>query len=180
MDNSYKIITDFNKFLNEDLTIGNDTNIGIISDETIQQFKINGKWYHKSIVKPIDKENKANVTNNKINNIISNLIEERGKGYVTLYHGTDNITYDKIINSGIFNNRGIGFLTSSKKEAIEYSKNKSKYRSTEHGNVLEFHIPKWSVKRNVASGEYETEFTFELDDNGNWFPINDSILNYKK
>jgi len=180
MDKSYKIITNFNIFLNEELNIGDDTNIGIISDETIQQFKINGKWYHKSIVKPKIKEDKIIDTNNKINSIISILIEERGKGYITLYHGTDNRTYNKIISSGIFNERGIGFLTTSKKEAMDYSKNKSKYRGIEHGAVLELYIPKWSVKRNVATGEYETEFTFEMDDNGIWFPTNDSILNYNQ
>ena len=34
------------------LSIGDNTNIGIIQDETETQYQINGNWYHKSIVKP--------------------------------------------------------------------------------------------------------------------------------
>lgn len=38
-----------------ELKIGDSTNVGIIEDEYKNQFKINGNWYHKSIVKKQDK-----------------------------------------------------------------------------------------------------------------------------
>jgi hypothetical protein len=51
-----KYIINFENFLNENYTIklniGDNTNLGIIDDETETQFFINGTWYHKSLVKP--------------------------------------------------------------------------------------------------------------------------------
>jgi hypothetical protein len=43
-----KLFEDYSK----ELGVGDNTNVGAISDVTDTQFLINGTWYHKSIVKP--------------------------------------------------------------------------------------------------------------------------------
>jgi uncharacterized membrane protein len=155
---------------------GDLSNIGIIQDVYKDQYKINGTWYHKRIVTPVDSSNKEFKEQAEVNEIISKLEEERGKGFITLYHGTDSKSYESIDKKGIFGkDETISFLTSNKKEAKEYSVNKAKYRGVNSGNVLEMTIPKWSVQRNRATGEYETELTFE-NKNGKWYPTNKSIL----
>lgn len=155
---------------------GDLSNIGIIQDVYKDQYKINGVWYHKRIVTPVDSSNKEFKEQAEVNEIISKLEEERGKGFITLYHGTDSKSYESIDKKGIFGkDETISFLTSNKKEAKEYSVNKAKYRGVNGGNVLEMTIPKWSVQRNRATGEYETELTFE-NKNGKWYPTNKSIL----
>jgi preprotein translocase subunit YajC len=155
---------------------GDLSNVGIIQEVYKDQYRINNIWYHKRMITPVDDSDKEVKEQAEVNDIISKLEEESGKGFITLYHGTDSKTHESINKKGVFGQDStISFLTSNKKEAKEYSNNKAKYRGVEKGNVLEVTIPKWSVKKNLATGEYETELTFE-NRSGKWYPTNKSIL----
>jgi hypothetical protein len=160
----------------KELKEGDATNIGIIEEVYGMQYKIDGRWYHKSIIKPIETENKEAVEQMKVNSIISKLEEKYGKGDVTLYHGTDSDSASEINKKGKFGKDStVSFFTNSKKEAKEYSENKAKYRNKKGGNVLEFTLPKWAALKNSGTGEFETEFEFEKR-NDKWYPTNKSIL----
>jgi len=94
--------------------------------------------------------------------IINNLIKDSGKGTIKLYHGTDIDSSNLIKKSGIFKSgeNQPSFFTTSKKEALEYAKNKGQYRGKK-GDILEIEVPKWSVTKNNA-GEYETHLNIPL------------------
>lgn len=53
----------FNDYINENLKIGDNTNVGIIDDMTDTQYYINGSWYHKSIIKPSDNKPSSKLKN---------------------------------------------------------------------------------------------------------------------
>jgi hypothetical protein len=165
-----------NKKAEVGLKEGDLSNVGIIQEVYKDQYRINNIWYHKRMITPVDDSDKEVKEQAEVNDIISKLEEENGKGFITLFHGTDSKSYENINKKGVFGQDStISFLTSNKEEAKEYSNNKAKYRGVEKGNVLEVTIPKWSVKKNPATGEFETELTFE-NRNGKWYPTNKSIL----
>ena len=165
MINLYKLIKESN------LEIGDFTNVGIIQDKYKDQYKINGIWYHKSIITSSESNKEESI----IDNIINKLEKENGKGFITLYHGTDIDSANKIERTGMFGHDGISFLTKSKKEAKEYSINKAKYRKKKSDKVIELILPKYSIKKNNSTGEYETEYEFEFLNN-KWYPTNKSLL----
>ena len=50
----------------ENLSIGDNTNVGIITDITDTQYEVNGEdWYHKSIVELVNKESSKDPINNR-------------------------------------------------------------------------------------------------------------------
>lgn len=156
------------------LGIGDYTNLGKIEDEVSTQFKINGQWYHKSLVQPkkISPKEKNKID---IERVINKLTRERGEGEIELYHGTDIDSYNKIISDKqIGVGEGVTFFTHSAKEAKEYADNKARYRNKPSGKVLKITMPKWAVQKNKATGEYETEFELQEKD-GIWIPTNKSI-----
>jgi len=163
------------------LKTGSTTNLGIIEDETETQYKINGDWYAKSLVKAIKKE-EADKPLYVYENAVAKLRKEYGSGFIKLYHGTDKESYDKIISSKtIGDGRGITFFTSSLREAREYAHNKSKYRGVVlGGKVLEVSVPKWAVHKNKATGEYETEFILKENEAGAFTPTMRSVYDVYK
>ncbi len=155
------------------LKVGDKTNVGIIEEVYPTQYKINGQYFHKSLIQPVSK----NVDEKQYiyDSVKSKLEKENGNGFITLYHGTDEKNYDKIISSkkiGI--GKGVTFFTSNKKEAKEYAENKSNYRGVKSGKVLEVKMPKWAVTKNKATGEYETEFVLE-EINDIFYPTKESV-----
>jgi hypothetical protein len=94
--------------------------------------------------------------------IINNLVKDSGTGMIKLYHGTDTESANAIRKSGMFNSgkNQPSFFTTSKKEALEYAKNKSKYRGKKP-EVMEIEVPKWAVSKNNA-GEIETHLNVPL------------------
>lgn len=94
--------------------------------------------------------------------IINNLVKDSGTGTVRIYHGTDTESANAIRKSGMFKSgeNQPSFFTTSKKEALEYAKNKSKYRGKKP-EVMEIEVPKWAVTKNNA-GEIETHLDVPL------------------
>lgn len=158
-------------------SVGENTNFGIVEDETKTQFLINGRWIHKSIVVKEEINQDA-----LVNQIISRLKKERGEGNIRLYHGTDDGSYQKIIETGFLGDgRGITFFTSNKSEAKEYALNKSKYRGqNSNGKVIEIEMPRYAVKKNRATGEYESEFQLEKNGSNIYKPTTSSLLKEHK
>lgn len=93
---------------------------------------------------------------------IEELIKESGTGTVKIYHGTDVESANLIKKSGLFKSseNQPSFFTKSKKEALEYARNKSKYRGKEP-EVMEIEVPKWAITKNNA-GEIETHLGVPL------------------
>ncbi len=158
--------------IKEPYEIGDNTNFGIIEDKTASQYLINGKWIHRSLVTIVPLSKEA-----KLTNIISRLIKKNGAGNITLYHGTDKISYANIIKSGIIGvGEGVTFFTHDKSEAIQYAKNKSKYRNVGgDGKILEVIMPKYAVNQNRGTGEYETDFQLQKI-NDIYIPTPESLL----
>lgn len=161
--------------INEKFKIGDNTNAGKIEEVYKDQVKINNQWYNKKIIKKIKNISKKEKNKQELSSIISKLKKERGEGFITLYHGTDIDSFNKINNSNNFGHEGISFLTNSKKEAKEYANNKTKYRGKKEGKVIEIKLPKWAIKKNKATGEFETEFELKKK-NEIWLPTEKSIL----
>lgn len=163
----------FKEYLAEkNLTIGDMTTVGRIEDEYEDQYQINGEWYSKAIITP-SKTDKYTYPQ-----IISILSKERGKGNIKLFHGTDIKFFNEMMKKKKFghDDGSIVFMTHSKKEATDYSKIKSKYRGLQDKkSVVELDIPKWSVKMNRATGEYESEFLFLLKGN-RWVPSKPNVV----
>lgn len=110
----------FKQYINENLKIGDNTNVGIIDDMTDTQYYINGSWYHKSIVKPSDIKpklvNRGRIAPNMVisgfaNSIDRNKVEEYY--HIFIESGLDNdfppikgypiiITEDDIDRYGVF------------------------------------------------------------------------------
>lgn len=159
------------------LNIGDNTNIGIIEDEYKNQFKINGNWYAKSLVFTVNLSTQDK-QQQEFDSIVAKLKKERESGLKKLYHGTDNKSYEKIINSHkIGVGKGVTFFTDKRSEAVDYARNKSKYRNVEgNGKVLVVNVPSWAVQKNTATGEYETEFELEQI-NDIYMPTKESVLN---
>lgn len=145
------------------LIIGSSTNYGAIQEEFETQYLIGGRYIHKGLV--------VETNELSIDSIISQLKHERGNGYLTLYHGTDVDTYNKILQEGKFGDgKSIHFFTKDKKEAKDYGEMKARYRGKEKGMIISFKLPKYAVNLNSSSGEYETEFLLELKNNV-WYPV---------
>lgn len=155
--------------------IGTPTSQGIVLDEVEDQI-YNGKhWIHKSFIKETN-----SLTDDEIFLQIKNLlISEKGNKNITLYHGTDEISFNKIKDENIFGHQGISFLTLDKLEAKEYSYNKAKYRNIEKGKILKVVMPSWRVSYNDATNEYETPYILEYNNNV-WTPTKESLLRIEK
>lgn len=146
------------------LEVGSLTNFGIIDEEFETQYLIGGRHIHKSLV-----QEEAQLS---VDSIISKLKAERGDGFITLYHGTDIESYNKIMESGTFGDGdGIYFFTDDKSEARDYAKMKSKYRGKPKGEVLKLRLPVYAVSFNEGSYEYETKFMLKYQGNGLWTPV---------
>ena len=93
---------------------------------------------------------------------IDELMKESGKGTIKLYHGTDVESANQIRQSGVFKSgeNQPSFFTTSKKEALNYANNKSKFRGKKP-EVIEIEVPKWAITKNNA-GEIETHLNVPL------------------
>jgi hypothetical protein len=161
----------------KNIQIGDKTNLGIVDDSRLMpfgmQYKVCDEWYHHSIVEKCEPSDQQ-----KFDNIVKSLKKERGEGLITLYHGTDKNSAQKIKDSSAFGHDGISFLTNSHSEAKEYAEMKSKYRGfDDSGEVLKIKLPKWSVRKNTGTGEYETDFIFE-NKGDDWMPTMNSVFEY--
>lgn len=155
--------------------IGTITSQGIVLDEVEDQIFDGKHWIHKSFIK-----NNEEINDDEIFIQIKNLlIEENGNKNITLYHGTDSKTFDKIKKENIFGHDKISFLTLDKLEAKEYARNKAQYRNIENGKILKIIMPSWRVKYNDSTNEYETPYILE-NKNNIWTPTKESVLRVEK
>lgn len=155
--------------------VGTITSQGVVLDEVEDQI-YNGKhWIHKSFIK----ENEEISDDDLYIQIKNILINEKGNKNTTLYHGTDEESFNKIKESNLFGHSGISFLTLNKLEAKEYSLNKAKYRNIKKGKILSLTLPSWSYNYNNATNEFETPYIFKFS-NGVWTPTKESLLRVEK
>jgi hypothetical protein len=117
-------------------------------------------------------------TKKEADKLIGELVSGSGKGKVRLYHGTDSETAKEIYKSGHFKSgeNQPSFFTTSRKEAEEYAKNKTKYRGKGTPEVIEVEAPKYAVTKNAGSGEYETHTGANLYFKGKDGYVNDTEL----
>jgi len=121
---------------------------------------------------------KSLVIKQKADDLVNDLIDEAGKGTIRLYHGTDSITAKQIRDAGYFQSSKDypSFFTTSKREALEYANNKTKYRGKGIPEVLEIEAPKYTVTKNPGTGEYETHTGVKLYFKGRDAFVNDIEL----
>lgn len=118
------------------------------------------------------------VLKQKADDLINDLMADSGKGKVKLYHGTDSQTAKQIYEAGYFQSGKDypSFFTTSRKEALEYANNKTKYRNQGTPEVIEIEAPKYAVSKNSSTGEYETHTGVNLYFKGKDAYVNDIEL----